>query len=39
MTDITKYSNDFENIIEIIERSKTRAIRAVNAEMIEMYCR
>ncbi|MBQ3182231.1 MAG: DUF1016 family protein [Clostridia bacterium] len=37
MTDITKYSNDFESIIEIIERSKMRAIRAVNAEMIEMY--
>ena len=37
MADIVKYGNDFENIIEIIERSKARAIRAVNAEMIEMY--
>lgn len=37
MADIIKYSNDFESIIEIIERSKARAIRAVNAEMIEMY--
>ncbi len=37
MSDIIKYNGDFESIIEIIERSKTRAIRAVNAEMIEMY--
>ena len=37
MADIIKYNNDFENIIQIIERSKARAIRAVNAEMIEMY--
>lgn len=37
MADVIKYSNDFESIIEIIERSKARAIRAVNAEMIEMY--
>ena len=37
MADIINYNNDFENIIEIIEQSKTRAIRAVNAEMIEMY--
>ena len=37
MDDIVEYSNDFENIIKIIERSKARAIRAVNAEMIEMY--
>ena len=36
MADI-KYSNDFENIIAIIEQSKIRAIKAVNAEMIEMY--
>ncbi|MBR3917196.1 MAG: DUF1016 family protein [Clostridia bacterium] len=37
MADIIQYNNDFENIIAIIERSKARAIRAVNAEMIEMY--
>ena len=37
MADIVGYSEDFDNIIAIIERSKTRAIRAVNAEMIEMY--
>lgn len=37
MTEIIRYINDFNNIIEIIERAKTRAIKAVNAEMIEMY--
>lgn len=37
MADIINYNNDFESIIAIIEQSKTRAIRAVNAEMIEMY--
>ena len=37
MADVTKYSNDFENIVAIIEQSKARAIRAVNAEMIDMY--
>ncbi len=37
MADIIKYNNDLENIIAIIEQSKTRAIKAVNAEMIEMY--
>ncbi len=37
MADMTKYSSDFENIITIIEQSKNRAIKAVNAEMIEMY--
>lgn len=31
------YNNDFESIIAIIEQSKARAFRAVNAEMIEMY--
>ena len=36
MADIVNYSNDFDNIIAIIEKSKMRAIRAVNAEMIEM---
>lgn len=37
MADIIKYNNDFENIIAVIEHSKARAIKAVNAEMIEMY--
>lgn len=37
MADIMRYNNDFENIIAIIEHSKLRAIKAVNAEMIEMY--
>lgn len=37
MADIINYNNDFESIIAIIEQSKARAIRAVNAEMIEMY--
>lgn len=37
MANINNYSNDFNNIIEIIERAKSRAIRAVNAEMIDMY--
>lgn len=37
MADIINYNNDFERIIAIIEQSKARAIRAVNAEMIEMY--
>ena len=40
MTDIVNYDNydkDFGNIIKIIEKSKARAIKAVNAEMIEMY--
>ena len=37
MADIIQYNNDFENIIAIIEHSKARTIKAVNAEMIEMY--
>ncbi|MCR5611238.1 MAG: PDDEXK nuclease domain-containing protein [Clostridiales bacterium] len=37
MSDIIKYSTAFEPIIEIIEQSKARAIKAVNSEMIEMY--
>ena len=37
MADIINYINDFENIVAIIEQSKTRAIKAVNREMIEMY--
>ena len=37
MADIVDYNNNFDNIIAIIEKSKMRAIRAVNIEMIEMY--
>lgn len=37
MADIVNYNNDFDSIIAIIEKSKMRAIRAVNREMIEMY--
>lgn len=37
MADIIKYNKVFESIIAIIEQAKARAIRAVNAEMIEMY--
>ncbi|MBR2336294.1 MAG: DUF1016 family protein [Clostridia bacterium] len=34
---IKNYGDDLNNIIAIIERAKSRAIRAVNAEMIDMY--
>ncbi len=37
MAEIINHNNDFDQIITIIEQSKLRAIRAVNAEMIEMY--
>ena len=37
MADIVNYNNDFDSIIAIIEKSKMRAIRAVNREMIEMH--
>ncbi|MBR4050772.1 MAG: DUF1016 family protein [Clostridia bacterium] len=37
MADIISYDNDFESIIAIIEQSKMRAIKAVNAELIDMY--
>ncbi len=37
MKDIIGYENDFNNIISIIENAKSRAIKAVNTEMIEMY--
>lgn len=37
MADIVNYRNDFDNIIAIIEKSKVRAIKAVNREMIDMY--
>ena len=37
MSAIISYNNDFENIIAIIEQSKMRAVKAVNAELIDMY--
>ena len=37
MSDIIKPNNDFSNIISIIESSKQRALKAVNAELINMY--
>lgn len=37
MSDIINYENDFEKIVAIIEKSKIRAMKAVNTEMIEMY--
>lgn len=37
MSDIIKLNNDFSNIISIIEKSKQRALKAVNAELINMY--
>lgn len=37
--DIVNYINDFDSIIAIIEKSKMRAIRAVNREMIDVYWR
>ena len=35
MSDISDYNHDLENIISIIERSKAKALKAVNSEMIE----
>ena len=37
MSDIIKSSNNFSGIIAIIESAKQRAIKAVNAELINMY--
>ena len=37
MTEIMGANKDFETIIKIIEQAKVRAVKAVNAEMIEMY--
>ncbi|MBR5427260.1 MAG: DUF1016 family protein [Clostridia bacterium] len=37
MSELVNYDNEFDSIIAIIEKSKMRAIRAVNKEMIEMY--
>ena len=37
MSDIDNFSNDYDSIIAIIEKSKIRAIKAVNREMIDMY--
>ena len=36
MADIIPHSNDFENIIAIIESAKARALKAVNVELITM---
>ena len=36
MTQIVS-QNNFNDIINIIEQSKSRALKAVNAEMINMY--
>jgi len=38
MSDIIKTdNNNFSNIISIIEAAKQRALKAVNAELINMY--
>jgi predicted nuclease of restriction endonuclease-like (RecB) superfamily len=37
MSDIIKGNNKFSNIISIIESAKQRAMKAVNAELINMY--
>ena len=37
MADIIPLSNNFENIIAIIESAKARALKAVNVELITMY--
>lgn len=37
MSDIIKNDNNFSNIISIIESAKQRAMKAVNAELINMY--
>ena len=36
-TELTSPSNQFNEIIAIIEKAKARAIKAVNAELIQMY--
>ena len=35
--DLTVMGNQFDEIIEIIDNARTRAMRAVNAELINMY--
>lgn len=37
MADIIPLSNNFENIVAIIENAKARALKAVNVELITMY--
>ncbi len=37
MSNIIKNDNNFSDIISIIESAKTRAMKAVNAELINMY--
>ena len=34
---LTPQNHDFNQIISIIEESRSRALRAVNAELIQMY--
>lgn len=35
--DLTFMGNQFDEILEIIDNARTRAMRAVNAELINMY--
>lgn len=35
--DLTFMGNQFDEIVEIIDNARTRAMRAVNAELINMY--
>ena len=37
MANMTNYNNDFSTILDIIESSKQRAMKAVNSELITMY--
>ena len=36
-TELTPHPTQFNEIISIIEKAKARAIKAVNAELIQMY--
>lgn len=35
---LSSATNDFGAVISIIENAKGRALKAVNAELINMYC-
>lgn len=35
--DLTPISNDFGTVMSIIENAKSRALKAVNTELINMY--
>lgn len=35
--ELTSKDNDFSTIISIIENARSRALKAVNAELIQMY--